>query len=80
MKTTLRKGFDNLKTAAEKARFARMQMSTGLTLIKKTEEMILRACPNRRVAHLAMHGKTKRVRLKNMQRAEREFKKKGEII
>ncbi|MEE0100350.1 MAG: hypothetical protein U0I48_01250 [Acutalibacteraceae bacterium] len=80
MKTTLRESFDNLSTAAAKASFALLQIKTGLEFMKKKEEMILRACPNRRVVHLARHGKTKRVRLKNMQRAAREFEKKGEII
>lgn len=80
MKTILRECFDNLSTAAEKASFACLQMRTGMEFVKKKEEMILRACPNRRVAHLARYGKTKRVRIKNMQRAAREFEKKGEIV
>ncbi len=80
MKTTLRESFDNLKTAAEKASFALLQIRTGMKFVKKREEMILSACPNRRVAHLARHGKTKRVRMKNMQRAARDFEKRGEII
>ena len=77
MKTTLRKEFDKLGTEAEKARFALLQLRTGLKFIKKKEEAILDACSNRRVAYLARHGKTERVRLKNMQRAEREFRRLG---
>lgn len=79
MKTTLRRSFDNLSTAAAKASFALLQMRAALEFVNKKEEIILRECLNRRVAHLARYGKTKRVRMKNMQRAAREFEKKGEI-